>query len=82
MPPPDQFEMSEEDWRRDRRLVMSELTRIGNKLDTLTSTVNGDVTNMKVEVATLKTKVGLYAALISAVAAAIISAAVSYIMRH
>lgn len=67
---------------RDRRLVMSELSRISNKLDTIDGKIGSDLSGLKIEVATLKTKVGLYAAVISAVAAAIMSAIVSYLMKR
>lgn len=71
--PLNELEISDEDWRRDRRLVLSELTRIGNKLDTIDGRINSDVTDMKVEVATLKTKVALYAALVGGGTGIIIS---------
>lgn len=71
--PLNELDISDEDWRRDRRLVLSELTRIGNKLDTIDGRINSDVTDMKVEVATLKTKVALYAALVGGGTGIIIS---------
>lgn len=77
--PDEELQLSREDWRKDRSLVMSDLRRVSDSLDKLTLTVGGELTNMKVEVATLKTKVAIYAAAISTVTTLILGAIIKYI---
>lgn len=70
-----------EGWRENRKLVLGELTRVTRAIENLDLKVGGDLTSMKVEVATLKTKVALYAVVAGAIASAILSAVINYIMK-
>jgi len=62
-----------EGWRENRKLVLGELVRVTRAIENLDVKISGEMTNIKVEVATIKTKVGVYAALIAIVVAAVIS---------
>lgn len=76
----DEAEIEIEGWRESRQLVMSELRRVGRIVESLDSKVGSDLTSMKVEIATIKTKVALYAVVAGAIASAILSAVISYLM--
>lgn len=66
-----------EGWAENRKLVLTELNRVARAIEGLDVKVGGEMTNMKVEIATMKTKVGLYAAVIAAVASVVLSAVIS-----
>lgn len=67
-----------EGWGQNRKLVLAELSRVARAVESLDIKVGGEMTNMKVELATLKTK----AAIIAAVAGALLSAVISYLMKR
>lgn len=67
-----------EGWNQNRKLVQAELSRLARAVESLDLKVGGEMTSMKVELATLKTKV----AIIVVVASAAISALISYFFRH
>lgn len=71
-----------EGWDREQKFVLAELQRLARAVESVDSSVRGDVTNMKIEIATLKTKWGVYATIIGAVAGAFISALVSYFFKR
>lgn len=71
-----------EGWGANRKLVLNELNRVARAVESLDNKVGGEMTDMKVELATMKTKVALYAAIISAIASMVLSAIVSYISRR
>jgi hypothetical protein len=67
-----------EGWNQNRKLVQAELGRLARAVESLDLKVGGEMTNMKVELATLKTKV----AIIVVVASAAMSALINYFFRH
>lgn len=67
-----------EGWGQNRKLVLAELSRVARAVESLDVKVGGELTNMKVELATLKTKV----AIIVIVASAAMSALINYLFRH
>lgn len=71
-----------EGWDVNRKLVLNELNRVARAIESLDMKVGGEMTNMKVELATIKTKVALYAAVIAAVASALLSIVISYFTRR
>jgi hypothetical protein len=58
--------------------VQAELSRLARAVESLDLKVGGEMTSMKVELATLKTKV----AIIVIVASAVMSALINYLFRH
>ena len=66
-------EINFEDWNSNRKLVLSELQRMSAKLDGLAGAIGGDITTMKVAIATNRVRTTLIAAGISAVASGIIA---------
>lgn len=71
-----------EGWELYQKFVLNEMSRLARAVESIDSSVRGDVTNMKIEIATLKTKWGVYATIIGAVAGALISAIVSYFFKR
>lgn len=71
-----------EGWRENRKLVMSELVRVTRAIEGLDSKVGGELTSMKVEIATLKTKVAVYAAMAAVATSLVITAALNYILHR
>lgn len=71
-----------ESWEIYQKLVMAELGRLSRAIESVDSNVRGDLTNMKIEIATLKTKWAIYAAIIGTIAGAVISAVVSILIRR
>lgn len=71
-----------ESWKENRKVVLDGLQRVERAVDTLNLKVGSEMTDMKVELATIKTKVALYAAVISLVASLILSAVISYLMKR
>lgn len=71
-----------EGWDVNRKLVLNELGRVARALESLDMKVGGEMTDMKVEMATLKTRVGLYAALIAAIASVVFSALMSILLSY
>lgn len=58
--------------------MQAELSRLARAVESLDLKVGGEMTTMKVELATLKTKV----AIIVVVASAVMSALINYLFRH
>ncbi len=71
-----------EGWDREQKFVLAELQRLARAVESVDSTMRGDLTSMKIEIATLRTKWGVYATIIGAVAGALISAVVSYFFKR
>lgn len=71
-----------EGWAQNRKLVLNELGRVTRAVESLDVKVGSELTNMKVEIATIKTKVALYAAVIASVASIILSAVISFLMKR
>lgn len=71
-----------EGWAQNRKLVLTELGRVTRAVESLDVKVGSELTNMKVEIATIKTKVALYAAIISSVASIALSVLIGYLTRH
>lgn len=67
-----------EGWNQNRKLVQAELGRLARAVESLDLKVGGEMTSMKVELATLKTKM----AIIVVVSSAAMSALISYFFRH
>lgn len=67
-----------EGWNQNRKLVLAELSRVARAVESLDLKVGGEMTNMKVELATMKVKV----AIIAIGAGAIVSALIQYLLRH
>lgn len=71
-----------EGWAQNRKLVLNELGRVTRAVESLDVKVGSELTNMKVEIATIKTKVALYAAVVASVASIILSAVISFLMKR
>lgn len=71
-----------EGWSENRKLVLNELNRVARAVESIDVKVGSELTNMKVEIATIKTKVALYAALIASVASIGLSVLISLIMKR
>lgn len=71
-----------EGWAQNRKLVLNELGRVTRAVESLDVKVGSELTNMKVEIATIKTKIALYAAVIASVASIILSAVISFLMKR
>lgn len=65
-----------------RALILSELRRVSDKIDALdgklTNLQSGEISNLKVELSTIKTKV----VIMSAAGAAVASAVVAWVVSH
>lgn len=70
-----------EGWAQNRKLVLNELGRVTRAVESLDVKVGSELTNMKVEIATIKTKVALYAAAISSIASIALSVLIGYLTR-
>ena len=71
-----------EDWRANRKLVLGELNRIALSLENLDAKVGSDLTTMKVEVAMIKTKVAVYAAIAAIITSAVVSFLFSTLIKR
>lgn len=71
-----------EGWDQEKKFVLVELQRLARAVESVDSTMRGDLTEMKITIATLETRWKIYAALIGTVAGAIISAIVSYFFKR
>lgn len=71
-----------EGWAENRKLVLNELGRVARAVESIDVKVGSELTNMKVEIATIKTKVALYAAIIASVASIGLSALISFLSRR
>jgi hypothetical protein len=69
-------------WESYQIFVLNEMGRLSRAVEDVNRTVTGDLAAMKIEIATLKTKWAIYAAIIGTIAGAIISAAVSYLIKR
>lgn len=78
-------EIERQDWRESRQLVMRTLERVELKLEDIDEKVGGRMTSLEVKVATIDTRVAVYAAMIALVVATVFgilgSVITSYIMR-
>ena len=73
-----------DNWRENRKLVHAELSRanrgidrLGDKISDIDLKLTKDLTDMKIEIATIKTKVLIYGGL----AAIILSALINYLLK-
>ncbi len=68
-----------------RALILSELRRVSDKIDVLDGKLSnlqsGEISNLKVELSTIKTKVVIMSAAAAAIASAIVAAVVSHFSR-
>lgn len=71
-----------EGWAENRKLVLNEISRVARAVENIDVKVGSELTNMKVEIATIKTKVALYAAIIASVASIGLSVLISLITRR
>lgn len=71
-----------EGWNQNRKLVLDRLDRVTRAVESLDAKVGSDLTEMKVELATMRTKVGLYAAVVGTVISILFSALISYLTRR
>lgn len=69
-------------WDSEQKFVLAELQRLARAVESVDSTMRGDLTEMKITIATLETRWKIYAALIGTVAGAIISAIVSFLFKR
>ena len=71
-----------ERWELNEKFVLNSLDRLSRAVESIDAKVGGDLTSMKIEIATLKTKWTIYAAIIGTVAGAAISAFISFILKR
>lgn len=71
-----------ERWELNEKFVLNSLDRLSRAVESIDAKVGGDLTSMKIEIATLKTKWAIYAAIIGTVAGAVISAVVSFLIKR
>lgn len=71
-----------EGWSENRKLVLNELNRVARAVESIDVKVGSELTNMKVEIATIKTKVALYAAIIASIASILLSAIIGFLMKR
>lgn len=80
--PFDDEQAERDDWRSNRKLVLAEMRRLSNNIEGLTSSVNKDLTEMKIEMATMKTKVVLIGTMAAIVITPIVAAIVNVIFKR
>jgi hypothetical protein len=73
-------EVDVEDWNSNRKLVLGSLDRIEGAVNTLTGTVNNDLTSMKIEIATQRVKTTVIAAVVSGVGSAALAGLISFLV--
>lgn len=71
-----------ERWELNEKFVLNSLDRLSRAVESIDAKVGGDLTSMKIEIATLKTKWAIYAAIIGTVMGAVISAVVSFLIKR
>ena len=71
-----------EGWELNQKFVLNSLDRLSRAVESIDANVRGDLTTMKIEIATLKTKWAIYAAIIGTVAGAVISALISFLIKR
>lgn len=71
-----------ESWNQNRKMVLTRLDQIAAQVERIDSKIGTDLVNMRIEVAMLKTKFGIYAALIGGGSAAVIAPIMAFIVSR